>query len=274
MKKAIILPFIFMGLGIFLTPTKANAGPDGSCVIVTGYYGGELNGNFYDMGEVFESKAFSDAEKLEIFKDACKRTPLACKGNSLKHQFVDAVCSDSFGIASGILEGTVGAGLDDKVTVIPRKSDDLSSGYEDFRVSLGGFVAYVGRKDILDYMMNKMPIKYKSDDDKLSRPTMGDKMYTLDKNNLVHIDKTLYDVALSGRKLDDRDNPSKPFITFIQAEKKKWDARQNFAAKMHDDLVKAAKGGKMAIDNYTGKNLALDGKTYNEINKLLKLNRS
>ncbi len=190
------------------------------------------------MGKVFESKTFSDAEKLEIFKDACKRTPLACKGNPLKHQFVDAVCSDSFGIARGILEGTVGAGLDDKVTVIPRKGDAYNSPLEDFRVSLGGFAAYVGRTEILKYMMYDMP-----ESDLLHRATVMDKMYSVD-NPSEQVDITLYEVGINGRRFDDLEYPLiLPFTKFIKEEKKKWDASHGVADKIKNDLIKSFNGG-------------------------------
>lgn len=277
MKRAIISLIVFIGVLSFL-PIKGNTGEYFTCEVDTGYIGGEVNGVFYDMGEAFVSTNLTDEQKLIVFKEGCKARPNACCGYAdeykynnpicvMKYFYVDAVCSNSKAVAKYILES---GSLTDKDTLIPRKNDKYDAPYEGYRVNLGGFAAYVGRKDILKYMMYEMPYN-----GKVSRVTMGDKAYSIDKEHLVTIDKTLYDIALSGRKLDDVENPvAKPFITFIQAEKKKWDARQNFAAKMHDDLVKAAKGGKMAIDNYTGKNLALDGKTYNEINKLLKLNRS
>lgn len=260
------ITFILLGLlGIFLLyPVNSYAAPDGSCEPWERYLTGEMNGVKFDMANIYKDPNIDDKTKKEYFIAACKKAPLRCAKEEMKYHLVDAVCSNAIDLSKYLIAGYI-SNID---TLIPKKTSSSEMDFEDYRVSIGGFIAYVGRKEILNYAMNDVPAS-----SSFKRATMGDKMPG-DRDYKTTIDMTLYDVAMNGRKLDDVENPvAKPFITFIQAEKKKWDAQQNFAAKMHDDLVKAAKGGKMAIDNYTGKNLALDGKTYNEINKLLKLNR-
>jgi hypothetical protein len=277
MKKIILFSLICMGI-MLIVPLKVNAGLFGSCNIDTGYIGGEINGVYYDMIDAFTSKDLTDEQKLMIFKQGCKEEPRVCCGESemykfkapmcmMKSFYVDAVCSNSKAVAEYILST---GSLTDHDTLIPSTGDSSDSPYENFRVSLGGFAAYVGRTEILKYMMHEMPRN-----GKVSRTTMGDKAYTLDKEHLVTIDKTLYEVALSGRKKDDVENPTtKPFITFIQAEKQKWDASQALAVKIREDFIKAGNGGKLAIDNlYEGKNLAINDRTYKEISRLLKLQR-
>ncbi len=128
--------------------------------------------------------------------------------------------------------------LTDKDTLLPRKGDKNNDPYEDFRVSLGGFAAYVGRTEILKYMMYDMP-----ESDLLHRATIYDKM-PADRNYTSTINMTLYEVGINGRRFDDLEYPLiLPFTKFIKEEKKKWDASRGVADKIKKDLIKSFNGG-------------------------------
>lgn len=236
MKKIFLSITVFCLFGAF-----ANAVPD-YCNTNDKSLPERIGDKIYESRDIIGNKNLTSEQKVDFFRRACERDRKKFKENTIcaspysQNDFVlAAICHNEMGVIKYFVEEEGFTPLNSKLIPFLPESAVIAN----LDLTDAGYAAERGNKEALKYFFEDM--KYPNDPRtgephiglKVGKPTIGDKMYTSCRNNILS-NLTVYDI---GKKTI---NPTPSFLSYIE---QKWTEykKANKLAQITNDIKEAGK---------------------------------